>query len=216
MRRDFSFLFVPVLLCVSIVLVFVFDNIFSADFAAWGILPRSFHGLRGILFAPFIHGDIEHLISNMSAFPVLICMLCMVYRSNYVRIISSLWLSTGFLVWIFARSSYHIGVSGIIYALASFLFFGGIISRKVGAVSVSLIMIFLYGGMIWGIFPGLPHVSWESHAFGALSGFFWAFFFNDGILPGGKSDRDWDFRFPGFSRPSSTDNFSGINYDWKP
>ena len=115
---------------VIIFLVFIVERLFMTSFADAGILPRTVSGLKGIFFGPLIHGDWSHLISNLSAFPVLLAMLTLVYRRNYVRIFAALYVMTGLLVWLFARPAYHIGVSGVIYALASFLFFGGIMASS--------------------------------------------------------------------------------------
>ena len=156
---------------VIIFLVFVVERLFMTSFVSAGILPRTISGLKGILFSPFIHADWSHLISNLSAFPVLLGMLTLVYRRNYVIIFASLYVMTGLLVWIFARPAYHIGVSGVIYALASFLFFGGIMSKRIGAIAMSLVIIFLYGGMVWGVLPSQRHVSWESRGLGAVRRF---------------------------------------------
>lgn len=218
MKKDlnnFSFLAFPLGFCLVVVLVFVWEWGFDADFSVFGIYPRSLIGLRGILLSPFIHGDYRHLVSNMSALPILMSIFTLFSRRNYFRIFVALWFSTCLLVWIFGRSSYHIGVSGIIYALASFLFFGGIISRRAGAIYVSLIMVFLYGGMVWGIFPGQPHVSWESHALGAMSGFVCAFVFVDKEGDICRTDSDWNFRFPGFSNPNVSDGYGSVKYFWK-
>ena len=189
---------------VIIFLVFVVERLFMTSFVSAGILPRTISGLKGILFSPFIHADWSHLISNLSAFPVLLGMLTLVYRRNYVIIFASLYVMTGLLVWLFARPAYHIGVSGVIYALASFLFFGGIMSKRIGAIAISLIIIFLYGGMVWGILPSQPHVSWESHALGAVAGFVCGLIFVKDHPKKEPKDEDYDYKIPGFYDKTST------------
>jgi membrane associated rhomboid family serine protease len=92
------------------------------------------------------------------------------YRPLAVRILVLLWLVTGFCVWIAGRDAYHIGASGLVYGEASFLFFSGIIRRLAKLAAISFLVIFLYGSMIWGIFPFYPEISWESHLFGGLAG----------------------------------------------
>lgn len=205
----------PLLLSLSIALVFVVERLFGLSFVESGVYPRTLAGLKGILFAPFVHGGLDHLCSNLSALPVLLGMLAMVYRRNYMRILFSLWLLTGLMVWLMARESYHIGVSGVIYALASFLLFGGILSGRKANVAVTLVVIFLYGGMVWGLLPYQPHVSWESHLFGGLAGFACAFVFVETRLPQEKKDSAYDYRMPGFSDADITREYESVVYEYK-
>lgn len=207
MKKHLSFLILPIVMTVIIFLVFVVERLFRMSFVDAGILPRTISGLKGILFGPFIHGDWGHLISNLSAFPVLLAMLTLVYRRNYVIIFVTMYVMTGVLVWIFARPAYHIGVSGVIYALASFLFFGGIMSKRIGAIAISLLVILLYGGMVWGIFPSQPHVSWESHALGAVAGLACAFIFVKDHPKREPKDEDYDYKIPGFYDKTNTMGF---------
>jgi membrane associated rhomboid family serine protease len=204
MKKHLSFLILPIVMTVIIFLVFIVERLFMTSFADAGILPRTVSGLKGIFFGPLIHGDWSHLISNLSAFPVLLAMLTLVYRRNYVRIFAALYVMTGLLVWLFARPAYHIGVSGVIYALASFLFFGGIMSKRFGAMAISLLVIILYGGMVWGILPSQPHVSWESHALGAVAGFLCGLIFVKDHPKKEPKDSDYDYKIPGFYDRTST------------
>ena len=101
----------------------------------------------------------------------------MLNPERYIKIFSFLYIITGLAVWIAARQSYHIGASGIIYAIASYIFFSGIVSDKKGSAAVSLLVVMIYGGMVWGVLPTDPHVSWESHLAGGVAGFIAAFIF---------------------------------------
>jgi membrane associated rhomboid family serine protease len=92
------------------------------------------------------------------------------YRPVAAKVFGLIWITTGICVWIAGRHAYHIGASGIIYGLASFLFFSGIFRRNIKLMAISLLIIFLYGSMIWGVFPFVAEISWESHLFGGLSG----------------------------------------------
>ncbi|HEX4887031.1 MAG TPA: rhomboid family intramembrane serine protease [Luteibaculaceae bacterium] len=142
-----------------------------------GILPRTLKGLQGILTAPLGHADLSHLSGN--SLPLLV--LLFYIESSYPRLAAKVfiwsWLMTGFWVWISARESYHVGASGLVYALASFLFFAGVFSRRRQLMAVSLGVGFLYGAMVWGIFPIDEKVSWESHFWGAVAGFSMALYF---------------------------------------
>ncbi len=140
------------------------------DLGFFGILPRSLKGLLGVFTAPMIHGSLTHLISN--TFPLIF--LGSTLYIFYDRIASTVFVQAYFLtntlVWIFGRPFYHIGASGLVYALATFLIFFGIFRRNVRSIIISLIILLVYGGLIYGIFPYDNRISWESHLFGAMTG----------------------------------------------
>lgn len=142
-----------------------------------GILPRNLIGLIGIFTSPLIHSDFSHLISN--SFPLILLGFGIFYfypKSAY-KVLAFVYFCTGILVWLFAREVYHVGASGIVYAFVSYLFFNGLFRRDVRSITLSLIVVFLYGGLVWGIFPLEEGVSWESHLFGAVSGMLASFVF---------------------------------------
>lgn len=145
----------------------------------YGILPRTLKGIPGIITGPLIHGDIFHLISN--TIPLLI--LCVTLFYFYYRIAGEIfiwiYLVTGFWVWLIARDAYHIGASGLVYGMASFLFFSGLFRRNSRLLVVTLIVLFLYGSMVYGVFPNPsePNISWESHALGVVCGLLLAAYF---------------------------------------
>ncbi len=135
-----------------------------------GILPRKLSGLTGIILAPLIHADFNHLINNSISIYILIIGLIYFYSDLWYKIIIESWLISGLMVWLGARSSYHIGCSGIIYAIASFIFFSGVIRRNTSLMAISLLTVFLYGGLIWGVLPIFYQISWEYHLFGGIVG----------------------------------------------
>ena len=124
----------------------------------------------GGIFAPLIHGDLSHLISNSTTLFVVFFAIIYFYRSSAYKVLAIVWVFTGLIVWWTARESYHIGASGVVYGLLSFLFFSGVIRKDKRAVALSLLMVFLYGGLVWGVLPIKEDVSFESHLFGALVG----------------------------------------------
>jgi membrane associated rhomboid family serine protease len=142
----------------------------DVSFANLGIYPHRISGLMGILFSPLIHADAMHLLNNSVPLLVLTIALIYFYKPVALKIFLLIWSVTGLCVWIGGREAYHIGASGVIYGLASFLFFSGIFRKNPKLMAISLLVIFLYGSMVWGIFPFFPDVSWESHLFGLLSG----------------------------------------------
>lgn len=171
----YSFTFIVIFWIIELV------QILGVDFASWGIYPRDTIGLTGILTAPFIHGDIQHLMANSLPFFVLSFFLFLFYKRKAVFFLVLIWLFTGILTWVIGRSAWHIGASGVIYGLASFLVFGGIISHNWKLILVSVLVIVLYSGMAWGIFPGDARISWEGHLSGAISGIILAFMFKKAL-----------------------------------
>lgn len=135
-----------------------------------GIFPRTLSGLKGILTAPLIHGDWGHLWSNTGPLFVTGLAILYLYKDISLRVITWIYLMTGIWVWIGAYPAYHIGASGLVYGFAAFLFFSGLLRREKRSIAISLLVAFLYGGMVWGIFPGQKGISWESHLFGAIAG----------------------------------------------
>lgn len=166
----------PLVIVAIWVVIKLFELIFSHPLSHLGILPRSISGLQGILFSPFLHGDWHHLFSNLGPFLVLTTLLLFFYpkKTSYFHFFA-LYLFSGCILWLIGRSHLHIGASGLIYALASFLIFKGIFSNNVTLLLIAILTIILYGGILWGIFPCEPQVSWEGHLSGAVAGFLLAF-----------------------------------------
>ena len=152
---------------------------FDLSFVKLGVSPQTLKGLRGLLFSPFIHKDLTHLFNN--SYPILILggLLFSIYRKIALPIFVWLFFISGFWLWIIGRPSFHIGASGIIYALASFLCISGVIRKNPKLAAVSLIIIFLYGSMIWGIIPTKEPISWEGHLAGFVAGILVAVFYRN-------------------------------------
>lgn len=152
-------------------LVKIIEVLFDIDLSQYGIYPLTAKGLEGIVFSPFIHANFNHLFSN--TIPLFFLSVALFYFYSEVALKVFIWtfFITGFLVWVAGREAYHIGASGLVYGLASFLFFSGIIRRYFRLIALSLLIVFLYGSMVWGLFPGIyKDVSWESHMLGFFSG----------------------------------------------
>jgi membrane associated rhomboid family serine protease len=152
-------------------LVKIIEVLFDLDLSILGIFPISVKGLPGIIFSPLIHSDFGHLFNN--SLPLFFLGTALFYFYSEIAVRVSLWtyFLTGFFVWLAGRAAWHIGASGLIYGLASFLFFSGLIRKYFRLVALSLLIVFLYGSMVWGIFPDVyRNVSWESHMLGFLSG----------------------------------------------
>lgn len=160
----------PAFLVLLMWAVFVLDHGLGMEIARHGLMPRTAAGLIGILTAPFIHADLEHLIGNSVPLLVLGTAFIYFFPTIALRVTAIAWLATGLGVWLAGRSSIHIGASGLVYALAAFLFLSGMLRRQRTQMGLSLLIVFLYGSMFWGIFPIVPRMSWESHLWGAVAG----------------------------------------------
>lgn len=157
---------------------------FHVNLTYLGVQPQSLMGLRGIFFSPFIHGSIDHLYSN--SIPLLVLLMALLYFYKPIALKVILWgaLFTGLLTWLIAdKGSVHIGASGIVYLVSSFLFFKGIWSKHYRLIALSLIVVFLYGSLIWGVLPGEEGISWEGHLSGFLSGIVLAFIYKKSAIP---------------------------------
>jgi len=184
-----SFL-VPLIFPAILWIVHSLSVLLNIDFSNLGLLPRNWPGIIGIITAPLIHANYSHLISN--TFPLIISGWVIFFFYNKISqlLFIFIYVVTGITVWLFAREVYHIGASGIVYGFVSFLFFSGIFRKDNKSIALSLIITFLYGGMVWGVLPGMKDISWESHLFGALTGLIAAFIFRNIDPP--KKKYDWE------------------------
>lgn len=157
--------------------VHLYGHFSDSILSKWGIYPRTLSGLKGILFAPFLHGDFSHLLNNTYPMLFLGTALFMFYRKASYKVL--LWgtLLTGVWVWAGARESFHIGASGVVYVLAAFIFFSGVFAGNKRMMGLSLITVFVYGSMVWGVLPLKAGVSWESHLFGGVAGVLLAYIY---------------------------------------
>ena len=172
-----TILFFPILFLLIMWGVKLTEYTLEFSLTNYGVRPQSLIGLKGILFSPFIHKDFSHLINN--SYPILILgsMLFFSFKKIAKQLFLWLFFIAGFWLWIIGRPSFHIGASGIIYALASFLFFSGLIRKNPRLSAISMLIIFLYGSMIWGVLPTKEAVSWEGHLSGFMAGIIVAIFF---------------------------------------
>ena len=167
-------LFIPLMLVILLWLILLFEWGMDMDLHQLGIYPRYKAGLIGIITSPLIHANVKHLFSNTISLLVLSWGLFYFYTDLGYKIFPLLWLLSGFITWSIGRESWHVGASGVIYSLAFFLFFSGVIRKYIPLMSISLIVVFLYGSMVWSIFPFAEliqeNISWEGHLSGTISG----------------------------------------------
>jgi membrane associated rhomboid family serine protease len=168
---------VPIVFVLGIWFIYWVEIYFSFNFNKYGVFPRDLLGLRGVFLTHFIHSDTKHLFNNSIPLFVLLLSLFYFYKGIAYQVLLYGAIASGFLTWVFARESYHIGASGIVYLLFSFIFFSGMIRKHYRLVAVSLIVIFLYGSMIWYVLPIKDGMSWEGHLSGLLVGLSCAIFY---------------------------------------
>ena len=171
----------PVFFVLFIWLAFWFEVRLGFNFHGFGVYPRTLVGLRGIVFSPFIHSSMEHLYHNSVPLLVLSMALFYFYREISWKVIMYGILFSGLLTWCIGRPANHIGASGLIYVLMSFILFKGIFAKHFRLIALSLLVVFLYGSMIWYVFPIKENMSWEGHLSGLIVGFVFALYFRKSI-----------------------------------
>ena len=165
------------ILILIIWVVFLIDNYYNLDLNRFGIIPRTKNGLVGIIASPFLHANMLHIVSNTIPLFILSLLTLIFYKRIASNVFIFSVIISGTLVWLFARPSIHIGASSLIYALASFLFFMGLFHRSFLSLIIGAGVAFLYGGLVWGVFPTNPYISWEGHLSGAIAGLLIAYTF---------------------------------------
>jgi membrane associated rhomboid family serine protease len=144
--------------------------VFKQALNIYGILPRQIIGLRGIVFAPFLHGGLGHLIANSLPFLILGWFVMLQETSDFFVVTGITMLVSGLGVWLFGSPGLHIGASGVIFGYLGFLLLRGYFERNIPSILLSLIVGVLYGSTIWGVLPLQQGISWEGHLFGFIGG----------------------------------------------
>jgi membrane associated rhomboid family serine protease len=160
-----SFLFVALLW-----FILLLDAVLPVEFGQYGLRPGTLEGLLGVFTAPLLHGGLEHLFNNSIPLFVGMTAVLFLYPNSAIIVIPGVWLGSGILGWFIGRPSLHYGASGLLYGLLAFVFLSGVLRRDMRSVSVSMLVAFFYGTMIWGVFPIRPNMSWELHLSGAVVG----------------------------------------------
>jgi membrane associated rhomboid family serine protease len=163
-------------------LVFLVDYLFpELKLYRYGVYPLKKEGLIGILASPFLHSmrDFSHILSNSLPIFILSWLLFYHYRKIATKSFISIYLLTGVGIWLLGRENYHIGMSGVIYGLTSFLVFSGFFRKNMRVAGISLFVVFIYGSMVWGVLPWKEGVSWEAHLLGLFSGVIIAVIFKE-------------------------------------
>lgn len=172
LRRMLLAAVIPIFLLFIMYLLKVLEVGMEWDFTRLGVYPMQKRGVFGIFAHPLIHSSFKHLLAN--TIPLFFLSWCLFYFYRHIAsyILFTVWIGCGILTFLIGKPGWHIGASGIIYALAFFLFFSGILRKYVPLVAISLLITFLYGGMVWNMFPQFAKetTSWEGHLSGAIAG----------------------------------------------
>lgn len=202
-KFSLSVIILPFLFVLMLWIVFWAGFTFNLNLGQLGIYPRTFIGLRGIVLSPFIHGNIEHLYNNSIPLLILLAALRYFYREQSLRILGIGILLSGTITWIIGRDSFHIGASGLVYVLVSFIFFKGIMTKYYRLVALSLVVVLVYGSLVWYVFPEIEkEMSWEGHLAGFITGFIFAAYYK---TPEYKKMLQYDWEKPDFN--SEDDKF---------
>ncbi len=170
-------LFYPLLFVVAIGIVHFVQFVFELDFTRFGIFPRSAKGLYGIICSPLIHGDFNHLFNNSIPLLIMGTALFYFYKEIALKVTFWVYLMVGIWTWVSAREAYHIGASGVLYGLFSFLLVSGFIRKNTQLIALSFAVIFLYGSLVWGILPIDVKISFEGHLWGFIAGIVLAIYY---------------------------------------
>ena len=181
-KLRFRHFIVPVLFALLMLIQMVLQELYKYDFSPFAIQPHKIEGLAGILCGGFIHGDWSHFISNIIPFLLFSIGMFIYYKFAFKTLISIM-LLTNFYVWIIGEpNTFHVGISGLIYGLASFHITSAILRKEKRIIAFAMLIIFLYGSLIWGFFPEFfPQlkISWESHLMGFITGIIFAFYYRN-------------------------------------
>jgi membrane associated rhomboid family serine protease len=181
-QRFYDSLRIPIIMVAVLWVIQVIQFILPfVNFGRYGIYPGEIWGLRGVIFAPLIHSGWGHLLSNTPPFLALSVIIWFFYRRIAVQSFTMIYILTGLGVWIFGRDVFHIGASGVVYGLVSFVFWNGVFRRNLKSIVLALIVVFYYGSMFAGILPGQEGISWESHLIGGIVGIFVSYWFKEAI-----------------------------------
>ncbi len=178
-KQIYHAVFIPFIIGIFMILSFVLELGMDWDFHSAGVFPRRIETLPGIFSIIFVHASWSHLINNLISFEILASLLYLFYKEIATKVLVISYIISGLILWLIGREAWHVGASGLVYSIAFFLFFSGIIRKHIPLIAISLVVAFLYGSMIWHIFPWQVNdpISWEGHLSGGIIGLFLSIWF---------------------------------------
>lgn len=182
---------VGILGVLSMAAVRMWTEFYGSSLMYYGILPRSVEGLKGIFLSIWIHADWSHLGSNALPLVVMSGLLHLYFPHRFPSILIGIYILSGVYTWCLGRAAYHIGASGLLYGLAVFIFSSGLFRRKPRYLAMSLLTVFLYGSLVWGLLPFDTVISWEAHLAGSISGIILAFVYRKDSRPEDTYEFEW-------------------------
>ncbi len=150
--------------------IFLVDGFFDLGLRQFGLIPRRISGLSGIIMVPLLHANFSHIISNSLPLFVGLAAMLYLYPNSAIKVLPVLYFGTSMLTWVIGRDSLHIGASGLVYGILTYVFVSGLLRRDMRSIGVTLLVYFLYGSMVWGVLPIREKMSWELHLSGAVLG----------------------------------------------
>ena len=169
--QRFAYSFLPGTLFVALIwLISLLAYLTGVDLTWLGVLPRKFFGLVGVFTGPLIHSGLIHLLSNSFPLVLLSGFILFLHRAVALRVFIFVYLGSGLITWFIGRNAYHVGASGVVYGLAGYLLLNGLLRRDRAGLAVALAILFLYGGLFYGLFPVEERISWEGHLGGLVAG----------------------------------------------
>ncbi|WP_299707661.1 rhomboid family intramembrane serine protease [uncultured Pontibacter sp.] len=181
-NERFAYSFLPGTLFVSLIwLIALLSYLADANLAWLGIRPRDFLGLIGVAAGPLIHSGLIHLLSNSFPLVLLSGFILFLHRAVALRVFVLVYVLSGLFTWFIGRNAFHVGASGVVYGMAGFLLFNGIIRRDRAGLAVSLAILFLYSGLFYGLFPSEERISWEGHLGGLVAGMLAALLYGEHV-----------------------------------
>lgn len=172
-----DFIWVPIAMVIFLSIIHFFKAYYWLGWDQYVLVPRSFSGLIGVITSPLLHSNLRHLFSNASSLLIIMMAILFFYKRVAWPAFFLIYLLTGIFVWLTARPNGHIGASGVLFGLISFVLFSGIFRKNVRAMALSFAVLVAFGGIFAGLVPGKEGISWESHLIGFLVGLFTAFIF---------------------------------------
>lgn len=162
----------PFIAFLAIFVIVEFVNLITGRLLTqFGLIPRQFDNIIFVFTSPFVHASVGHFLSNIITLAIFSYLLFLFNKKHFFANTFIIIIASGIGVWLFGRNATHLGASGLVYGYFGFLLLAGWVSKRIGFIVISIVVLMVYGSMIWGVLPSpRGYISWEYHLFGFLSG----------------------------------------------